>query len=126
MSHLALIRKYWDAMLAVDNDALRDIVTDDFVISGSLTRYEGKDAFIEGSKPVQKFVKGREVLSEFEKGDEIVSIYWMEIGAPANPGKVLVSQWSAIRDGKLASTRMIFDSTQMLALLPESLRPPKR
>jgi hypothetical protein len=59
------------------------------------------------------------MLRQFEDGDEVVSIYEFELGAPATPGKVLMTEWNTIRDGRLASARLVFDTAEFAALMPQ-------
>jgi hypothetical protein len=63
---------------------------------------------------------GYTMLRQFESGDEVVSIYEFELGPPATPGTVLMTEWNTVRDGKLASARLVFDTAQFAALMPQS------
>ena len=80
---------------------------------------EGRAAFIEGSKTAQAIAAGYKMLRQFEDGDEVVSIYEFELGPPATPGRVLITEWNTVRDGKLASARVVFDTAQFAALMPQ-------
>ncbi len=50
----------------------------------------------------------------------MVSIYEFEVGPPATPGSVLMMEWNTLRDGKVASGRLVFDTAQFAALMPQS------
>jgi hypothetical protein len=45
-------------------------------------------------------------------------IYDFEIETPAGAGSVLMAEWAVIRDGKVASSRLIFDTAAFMALMP--------
>ncbi|MCY4427940.1 MAG: nuclear transport factor 2 family protein [Halieaceae bacterium] len=123
MSKTEIFRKYWDAVATSDQEAIQALVTDDMSIVGPLTRNDGKQQFLEGVKPVMKFSHGYTLHRQFEHGEELVSIYEIHVGPPATPGDVLVAEWMRFRDGKVASTRMIFNGADLAKLLPEGLRP---
>jgi hypothetical protein len=38
--------------------------------------------------------------------------------APAGVGAIPMAEWSVIRDGKLVSSRLLFDTAAMAALMP--------
>jgi ketosteroid isomerase-like protein len=120
MSSAAVVRTYLDAFASGDLDGVASLVTDDFSFAGPILQSEGKAAFIEGSRTAQAIAAGYTMLRQFEDGDEVVSIYEFEVGPPATPGKVLMTEWNTIRGGKLASTRLVFDTAQFTALMPQS------
>jgi len=119
MGSAAVVRAYLDAFTSGDFETAMDLIADDFSFSGPILQSEGKEAFVEGSKAAQAMAAGYSMLRQFEDGDEVVSIYEFELAAPAMPGKVLMSEWNTVRDGKLASARLVFDTAQFGALMPQ-------
>jgi ketosteroid isomerase-like protein len=120
MSSAAVFRNYLDAFTSGDIDRAIGFITDDFSFAGPILQSEGKAAFVEGSQAAQAMANGYTMLRQFESGDEVVSIYEFELGPPATPGTVLMTEWNTVRDGKLASARLVFDTAQFAALMPQS------
>ncbi len=54
----------------------------------------------------------------FVEGDEVCALYDFHIETPAGAGSVYMSEWSVVRDGKLASSRLLFDTGAFMALMP--------
>lgn len=119
MNNAAVVRNYLDAFTSGDLDGAMALIADDFSFAGPILQSEGKEAFIEGSRAAQAFAKGYSMHRQFEDGDDVVSIYDFELGAPATPGKVLMTEWNTVRDGKLSSSRVVFDTAQFVALMPQ-------
>ena len=46
------------------------------------------------------------------------SIYDFEIETPAGTGAIPMAEWSMIRNGTLVSSRLLFDTAAMAALMP--------
>lgn len=120
MSNSAIVRDYLDSFTSGDMDGAMALITDDFSFTGPMLQSEGKEAFIEGAQAAQAIAKGYVMQRQFEDDDDVVSIYEFELGAPATPGKVLMTEWNTIRNGKLASARLVFDTAQFLALMPQA------
>lgn len=119
MGSAAVFRSYLEAFTSGDIDGAMELITDDFSFVGPILQSEGKEAFLAGSQAAQAMAKGHRMLRQFEDGDEVVSIYEFEVGPPATPGSVLMAEWNTVRDGKLASARLIFDTAQFMALMPQ-------
>jgi ketosteroid isomerase-like protein len=109
---------YLDAFTSGDVDRAAELLTDDFSFAGPLQQTEGKDAFLEGARHLAPLVRGHTMLRQWEDGDEVCSIYEFAIETPAGAGSVLMSEWSRVRDGRLASSRLVFDTAAFAALMP--------
>jgi hypothetical protein len=48
----------------------------------------------------------------------VCSIYDFEIETPAGSGSVTMSEWCTVRDGRLTSARLVFDTAAFNALMP--------
>lgn len=120
MSSAAVVRSYLDAFTSGDIDGAMALLADDFSFAGPMVQSEGKQEFVEGSQAAQAIAKGYTMQRQFEDGDDVVSIYEFELGAPATPGTVLMIEWNTVRDGKLASSRLVFDTAQFVALMPQA------
>ena len=109
---------YLNAFTAGDLDAAYLYVADDFVFTGPILQSEGKEAFVEGSRGLAPIVRGHTLLRQFEDGDEVCSIYDFAVETPAGTGAVTMTEWNVVRDGRLASARVVFDTAAFAALMP--------
>jgi YHS domain-containing protein len=50
------------------------------------------------------------ILRQWEDDDEVCSLYPFDVQAPAGAASLLVSEWNTVRDGKVASSLMVFDT----------------
>ena len=48
------------------------------------------------------------------------SFYDFKVETPAGAGVIPMAEWSEIKDGKLVSSRLIFDTADMAALMPQA------
>ena len=109
---------YLSAFESGDMDRARALVTDDFSFDGPMLQVDGKDAFFEAVSDLPSIIKGHTILKQFEDGDEVCSIYDFEIETPAGAGSVTMAEWCTVRDGRLASARLVFDTAAFNALMP--------
>jgi hypothetical protein len=62
--------------------------------------------------------RGCTIHHQWVDGDNVCSIYDFEIETPAGAGAIPMAEWSVIRNGKLVSSRLLFDTAAMAALMP--------
>jgi ketosteroid isomerase-like protein len=117
-SPTSVVNAYLDAFSGGDLDAAYELVAEDFVFRGPMLQSDGKAAFVEGSSGLRPIVRGHRMLRQFADGDEVCSIYDFDIETPAGAGSVTMSEWSTVRDGKLTSARLVFDTAAFAALMP--------
>ena len=118
ISPTSVVNAYLDAFSGGDLAAAYELVADDFVFDGPMLQSQGKAAFMDGSSGLAPIVRGHRMLRQFADGDEVCSIYDFEIETPAGAGSVTMSEWNTVRDGKLASARLVFDTAAFAALMP--------
>ncbi|HEX9505988.1 MAG TPA: nuclear transport factor 2 family protein [Acidimicrobiia bacterium] len=111
---------YLDAFTSGDLDAAYALIADDFVFEGPMLQSVGKAAFVEGSRGLQPIARGHTLLRQFEDGDEVFSLYDFDVETPAGSGSVTMAEWNVVRDGRLASARLVFDTAAFAALMPQS------
>jgi ketosteroid isomerase-like protein len=119
MSSAKVFREYLDRFTAGDAAGAAELLSDDFSFHGPILRSEGKEAFLEGARGLAPVVRGNEMLRQWEDGEEVCSVYEFKVETPVGEGTIPMTEWSHIRDGKLASSRLIFDTAQMAALMPQ-------
>ena len=47
------------------------------------------------------------------------AIYDFKVATPAGAGSIAMAEWSVVRDGKLVSSRLPFDTAAFSALMPQ-------
>jgi ketosteroid isomerase-like protein len=120
MSAAQVFREYLDRFTTGDMDGVRELLAEDFSFEGPMLQAEGRDAFLEGASGLGRVVRGNQMLRQWEDGEEVCSVYEFKIETPAGAGSIPMTEWVRVRDGKLASARLIFDTAQMAALMPAS------
>ena len=109
---------YLTAFESGDMERARSLAAENFSFVGPTLQVEGKDAFFEAASGLSSILKGHTILKQFEDGDEVCSIYDFEIETPAGSGSVTMSEWCTVRDGRLTSARLVFDTAAFNALMP--------
>ena len=109
---------YLDRFTTGDIDGAVELLSDDFSFHGPMLQSEGKAAFRAGTSGLGPIVRGYEMLRQWGDGEEVCSVYDFKIETPAGAGAITMAEWSTVRQGKLASSRVIFDTAAMAALMP--------
>lgn len=118
MSAADVFREYLDRFSSGDIAGAAELLADDFSFHGPMLQAEGKAAFVEGASRLGPMVRGNEMLRQWVEGDEVCSVYDFNLETPAGAGSVTMAEWATVRDGKLSSSRLIFDTAAMAALMP--------
>jgi ketosteroid isomerase-like protein len=120
MSSAEVFREYLDRFTRGDLAGASELLDEDFSFQGPMLRAEGREAFLEGASGLRPIVRGNQMLRQWEDGDEVCSVYEFKVETPVGAGSIPMTEWARVRDGKLVSARVIFDSAQMSALMPAS------
>lgn len=118
MSASHVFTEYLDRFTAGDIDGAAELLADDFSFHGPILQAESKAAFLEGASGLGPFVRGNEMRRQWSDGDEVCSVYDFKMETPAGAGSITMAEWATVRDGKLASARVVFDTAAMRALMP--------
>ncbi|WP_370370366.1 nuclear transport factor 2 family protein [Catenulispora sp. GP43] len=113
-----LFRTYLDRFTSGDIAGAAELLTDDFRFHGPMLTSEGKAAFLAGSAQLGPIMRGFRMHRQWQDGDQVCSFYDFNIQTPAGAGSIPMAEWNTVRDGKLASARLIFDTAAMAALMP--------
>ena len=120
MSGTEVFRLYLERFTSGDVDGAAELLTEDFTFVGPILQANNKAEFLTGSAGLGPMVRGCEMHRQWLDGDEVCSIYDFKIETPAGSGSIPMAEWSVVRDGKLASSRLLFDTAAMAALMPSS------
>jgi ketosteroid isomerase-like protein len=118
MSAADVFRAYLDRFTSGDIAGAAELVTDDFSFHGPILQSQGKAAFLEGASGLGPIVRGNEMIRQWVEDDEVCSVYEFKVETPAGTGSITMAEWATVRDGQLASARVIFDTAAMAALMP--------
>ena len=118
MSAADVFRTYLDRFTSGDIAGAAELLTDDFSFHGPILQSQGRAAFVEGASGLGPIVRGNEMVRQWVEGDEVCSVYDFKVETAAGAGSIRMAEWATVREGKLASARVIFDTAAMAALMP--------
>ena len=94
------------------------LIGETFDFHGPLLQSQGKAAFVEGASQLCPIIRGYKMLKQWEDGDEVCSIFDFNIETPLGKGTITMSEWTTVRDGKMVASRLIFNTPDMVKLMP--------
>ncbi len=116
----ATVCAYLDAFYRGDLSAARSHLADDLSFSGPFVQVDDGDAFLASAKPLAAMVHGHRILEQCDDGERVSTLYEMNLRTPAGSGSVLVSEWNTVRDGRVASAKLVFDTAAFRSLMPHA------
>lgn len=118
MSSTSTVEDFLTRFTSGDGDGAAELLHDDFAFHGPLVQTDNKAAFLAETAPLAPMLQGYEMHRIWEDGDEVCAIYDLKLATPAGAGSVTVAEWSVVKDDKLASQRIVFDTAAFAALMP--------
>lgn len=109
---------YLTAFWSGDFDAVRALLAEDFSFCGPFVQVRGRDPFLDSAAGLKPIIRGHRLLRQWADGDEVCSWYDVDLQTPVKSGAVTMSEWHAVREGKLTSGRVVFDAAAFRAFLP--------
>jgi predicted SnoaL-like aldol condensation-catalyzing enzyme len=98
------------AYLSGDHQRARSLMHDDFTFQAPLVEEGTKEVYFAGAQAKVSFIDGFRILRQWTDGDDVAVTYEIDISGPSGSASMLMHEWQTVRDGKLASTVMIFDT----------------
>jgi ketosteroid isomerase-like protein len=120
MSNAGIFRTYLERFTSGDVEGAAELLADEFTFDGPILQAKDKAEFLAGSTTAAAMARGCTIHHQWADGDDVCSVYDYEIHTPAGPGAIPMAEWSVIRNGKLVSSRLLFDTAAMAALMPAS------
>lgn len=118
MSPTALVNRYLASFYSGDFATARELVASDFHFKGPFVEASDRDAYFASAARLAPVVKGHRLLRQWEEHDDVCSIYEVDLETPAGKGTVVMSEWHTVRDDRLRSARIVFDTGAFRALMP--------
>ena len=119
MSNAAIFEQYLDRFTSGDVDAAGELLDESFTFHGPMVQADNKADFLAGTQGLLPIVQGYKMHRVFTDGDEVCAIYDFEVATPAGDGSITMAEWSVVRDGRLVSSRLLFDTAAFAALMPQ-------
>jgi hypothetical protein len=118
MSNAEICRTYLERFTKGDIDGAAELLDEDFTFEGPILQSTGKAAFLAGSSTAAAMARGCEIHRQWIDGDSVCSVYDFKVETPLGSGSIPMAEWSVVKGGRLVSSRLIFDTANMAALLP--------
>jgi ketosteroid isomerase-like protein len=120
MSNADIFRTYLERFTSGDADGAAELLAEEFAFDGPILQSKGKAEFLAGSATAAAMARGCTLHHQWADGDDVCSVYDFKVETPAGAGAIPMAEWSVIRGGKLVSSRVLFDTAAMAALMPQS------
>ena len=111
---LTIAQTYFDAMANRDVDKIISVSTDDVICTSPLGQLRGAQSFRGFQEGFAKMIKKLTLVAAFGDDDKAVIVYDAETHPVAS---AITSEYIVVKDGKIASTSVIFDATPFAAYM---------
>jgi len=104
---------FFDAWTGKDFDRARTLLHDDVSFQGPIESFSDADSYLASLRHLSGIVQGADKQKVFVDGDDVCVIYDLKT-APVPSSRTC--EWYHVRDGKIASVRVIFDARPFAAM----------
>ena len=118
MSNADVFHSYLERFTAGEVEGAAEYLVEDFRFDGPVLTANNRTDFLAGASQLGSIVRGCEMHRQWADGDQVCSIYGFKIETPLGAGSIPMAEWSVVRDGQLVSSRLLFDTAAMAALMP--------
>lgn len=101
-----------------DVEGAAELLDDAFAFHGPMVQADNKADFLAGTEGLLPIVRGYEMHRMFVDGNDVCALYDFKVETPVGSGSIYMSEHSVVRDGKLVSSRLLFDTAAFMALMP--------
>jgi SnoaL-like domain len=109
----AVAEGFFDAWTSSDFERARALLHDDLAFEGPLESFSDADSFIASLRHLGAIVTGADRLKVFAEGNDACVIY--ELKTAPVPSS-LTCDWYQMRNGKIASIKVMFDARPFAAM----------
>ena len=119
MSNAEVFRTYLERFTSGDVDGAAELLAEEFAFDGPILQAKDKGEFLAGSAMAAAMARGCTIHHQWADGDDVCSVYDFNIET-RRASAIPMAEWSVIRGGKLVSSRLLFDTAAMAALMPQA------
>jgi hypothetical protein len=116
MSEANVVRKYHDSWTQRDMGTARSCLVDDLDFQGPIDTFARADEFITTLTGFAQMLTRVDLLQEFHTDDAAALLYDCVTNSPA--GTIRTAEFFGLRDGKIATIRLVFDATVLRQAMP--------
>jgi hypothetical protein len=113
-----VVNGYLGAFAEGELDRAADYLATGFSFSGPFAQYETKQEFLAGASPLAAVLLGHQMLRQWEDGEDVSSVFLLHLASPLGSGSVLTSEWNTVSEGRVTSSRLVFDTAAFRAVVP--------
>jgi ketosteroid isomerase-like protein len=110
-----LVETYHNAWTTGDITRARGYLADDLDFRGSIDTFNKADDFVAALRQFQGMLRGVTVLQSFFDETGAALLYDCNTATPA--GVIRTAEFFAVRNGKIAEIRLVFDATELRKLM---------
>jgi len=111
VSSTGVVRAYHESWTHRDMDTARSFLVDDLDFQGPIDKFTNADDFIGALTQFAQMCKRVDVVQEFHADNAAALLYDCVTESPA--GTIRTAEFFGLRDGKIASIRLVFDATAL-------------
>jgi hypothetical protein len=111
MSDANVVRNYYESWTQRDMGTARSYLADDLDFQGSIDTFSSADEFIATLTGFAQMLTRVDLLQEFYTDDAAALLYDCVTNSPA--GTIRTAEFFGLRAGKIASIRLVFDTTAL-------------
>jgi hypothetical protein len=111
MSDANVVRIYHDSWTQRDMTTARSCLSDDLDFQGPIDTFSSADDFIATLTGFAQMLTRVDLLQEFYTDEAAALLYDCVTDTPA--GSIRTAEFFGLRDGKIASIRLVFDASEL-------------
>src|SRR5215467_5497615 len=102
-----------------DLAAARKLLLDNLEFRGPIDTFHKADDYLHAIQKLSAIVEGVDILKVFEDGDDVSLFCELKT---KTVGTSFVAEWYKVKDGKIASVRVVFDARPFAAMFAKQAR----
>lgn len=107
----SIVAQFLKAFMSGDIETARRMAAEDFQFRAPLHQGEGgKEAYFAGAEKKASFIQGFRILRQWEDASDVSTVYELDLGTSDSHAPIVMSEWHKVRDGRIASALMVFDT----------------
>lgn len=111
MTPAQAVSEFLAAFFSGDVEKAHALTREDFTFTAPLQHGAGnRDQYFAGAKAKAALIRGMHILKQCEAAGDVATLYRLEIECPHGAASLLVSEWHSVRNGRVASACMVFDT----------------